>query len=67
MPDTPNSLVERNRLEEARSVLERTRGTKNVDAEFNGIVAANEAVKHIENPWRALLRREYLPFLFLAM
>lgn len=37
-----------------------------MDAEFNGIVAANEAVKHLENPWKALLRREYLPFLFLA-
>ena len=66
MPETPNNLIERGRTEEARVVLEKTRGTKNVDAEFNSIVAAHEAVKHLESPWRALLRREYFPFLFLA-
>ena len=66
LPETPNNLIERGRTEEARIVLEKTRGTSNVDAEFNSIVAANEAVKHLENPWRTLLRREYLPFLFLA-
>jgi hypothetical protein len=60
-------LVERGRTEEGRMVLERTRGTSNVDWEFNGIVAAHEATKNMGNPWLAMLRRENLPFLALAM
>ena len=54
-------------MEEGRRVLEKTRGTQHVDREFNGIVAAHEATKNMGSPWLAMLRRENLPFLFLAM
>jgi len=36
LSDTPNSLVQRGRSEDARRVLERIRGTKNVDVEVRG-------------------------------
>jgi len=65
--DTPNSLVERGHVEGGRRVLEKTRGTSKVDREFNGIVAAHEATKNMGSPWLAMLRRENLPFLALAM
>lgn len=70
LPETPNNLVEKGQKDEARRVLELARGTKDVDLEFNSIVAAHQAVKHlegVESPWRTLLRREYTPFLCLAI
>ena len=40
VPDTPNSLAERGRPDQARRVLERIRGTSKVEAEMKGITAA---------------------------
>jgi MFS family permease len=42
LPETPNSLIERGRVEEGRRVLERIRGTADVDAEFTDMVEASE-------------------------
>jgi len=67
LPETPNSLVERGYLSEARSVLQKVRGTKDVDVEFDTIVLANEALKGMENPWRAIFRRRNRPQLVLAI
>jgi hypothetical protein len=33
LPDTPNSLVQRGRVEDGRKVLQRIRGTQHVDTE----------------------------------
>ena len=51
LPETPNSLVERGYLAEARHTLQKVRGTKDVVMEFDTIVLANEALKGMENPW----------------
>jgi len=40
LPETPNSLVEQGRLEEARIVLEKVRGTNKVEAEFADLMQA---------------------------
>ena len=67
LPETPNSLVERGYLSEAKGVLQKVRGTKDVDVEFDTIVLANEALKGMENPWRAIFRRRNRPQLCLAI
>ena len=67
LPETPNNLVERGYLSEAKSVLQKVRGTKDVDVEFDTIVLANEALKGMENPWRAIFRRRNRPQLILAI
>jgi sugar porter (SP) family MFS transporter len=67
LPDTPNSLVERGHFQKAREVLRRIRGTPDVDVEYETIVVANDAVKHAENPWKAILRRRNRPQLALAI
>jgi hypothetical protein len=43
LSDTPNSLVQRGRAEEARRVLERIRGTKNVDVEVSRVLSCWQA------------------------
>lgn len=66
LPETPNSLVEQGRLEEARKILEKVRGTPKVEAEFQDLVDASIAAKAIKNPFRNLLKRKNRPQLVLG-
>ncbi|XP_010268857.1 PREDICTED: sugar carrier protein C-like [Nelumbo nucifera] len=67
LPDTPNSIIERNMPEKARNMLRRIRGTEDVTEEFNDLVAASEASKLVEHPWRKILQRKYRPHLVMAI
>ncbi|RZC80525.1 hypothetical protein C5167_043100 [Papaver somniferum] len=67
LPDTPNSIIGRNKPEEARKHLQRIRGPVNIDEEFNDLVAASDESKMVENPWRNLLQRRYRPHLCMAI
>ena len=42
LPDTPNSLIERGYDEKAKAQLQRIRGTADIKAEFEDLVAASE-------------------------
>ncbi|XP_027111674.2 sugar carrier protein C [Coffea arabica] len=67
LPETPNSMIERGQTNEAKARLIRIRGTDNVDEEFNDLVAASEASKMVEHPWRNILQRKYRPQLTMAI
>ncbi|EAZ23529.1 sugar transport protein MST1-like [Oryza sativa Japonica Group] len=68
IPDTPNSLALRGRLDEARDSLRRIRGAADVDAELKDIVrAAEEDRRYKSGALRRLLRREYRPHLVMAV
>uniref|UniRef100_A0A1D1XH30 Sugar transport protein 14 n=1 Tax=Anthurium amnicola TaxID=1678845 RepID=A0A1D1XH30_9ARAE len=66
LPETPNSLVEQGRLEEARRVLEKVRGTTKVEAEFQDLVEASEAARAVKHPFKNLLRRKNRPQLVIG-
>ena len=65
--DTPNSLIERGRAAEGRRVLERIRGTADVDAEITDMVEASELANTIEHPFRNILERRNRPQLVMAV
>jgi MFS family permease len=67
LPDTPNSLVQRGRQEDGRKVLQRIRGTDNVDVEFEDIVEAVRISSSVKNPWRTITRRRYWPQLVISI
>jgi sugar porter (SP) family MFS transporter len=67
LPETPNSLIERGRVEEGRRVLERIRGTADVDAEFTDMVEASELANTIEHPFRNILEPRNRPQLVMAV
>ncbi|XP_047051311.1 sugar transport protein MST6-like [Lolium rigidum] len=67
LPDTPNSLLERGKPDEARRMLQRVRGTDDVDTEYHDLAAASEASSAVERPWRDILRRKYRPQLVMAV
>ncbi|CAA6666018.1 unnamed protein product [Spirodela intermedia] len=66
LPETPNSLVEQGRLEEARRILEKVRGTQKVDVEFQDLKEASEAARAVKHPFRNLLRRKNRPQLVIG-
>ncbi|KAK4252734.1 hypothetical protein QN277_014346 [Acacia crassicarpa] len=67
LPDTPNSMIERGDQEGARKKLQKVRGLEDVEEEFRDLVAASEASKKVEHPWRKLLQRRYRPQLTMAI
>lgn len=66
LPETPNSLVEQGKLEEARRVLEKVRGTAKVDAEFEDLMEASEAARAVKHPFRNLLKPRNRPQLVIG-
>lgn len=67
LPETPNSLIERGSPEKGREVLEKIRGTKNVDAEFQDMVDASELANAIKHPFRNILEKRNRPQLVMAI
>lgn len=65
--DTPNSLIERGRLEEGKAVLRKIRGVENVEPEFNELVEASEIAKQVKHPFRNLLKRRNRPQLIISV
>ncbi len=67
LPETPNSLIEQGRKEKGREVLEKIRGTKDVDAEFEDMIEASELSNSIKHPFRNILEKKYRPELVMAI
>ncbi|GAA0145180.1 secondary carrier transporter [Lithospermum erythrorhizon] len=67
LPETPNSMIERGRQDEAKAKLKQIRGVPSVDDEFNDLVAASEASKQVIHPWKNILQRKYWPQLTMAV
>lgn len=67
LPDTPNSLIERGSNEKGRKLLERIRGTKDVDAEFQDMMDASEIANSVKHPFRNILKRKYRAELVMAI
>ncbi|KAJ7300250.1 hypothetical protein O6H91_06G139600 [Diphasiastrum complanatum] len=67
LSETPNSLVERGRLDQGRALLEKVRGTKNVEAEFEDLVQASQNANAVKHPFRNILKRRNRPQLVMAI
>ncbi|KAI5423487.1 variant 2, Sugar transport protein 13, partial [Lathyrus oleraceus] len=65
--DTPNSLIERGRLDEGKAVLKKIRGTDNVEPEFLELVEASRVAKEVKHPFRNLLKRRNRPQLVISI
>ncbi|KAH0689334.1 hypothetical protein KY289_016692 [Solanum tuberosum] len=67
LDDTPSSLIQRGKTEEAEQLLKKIRGVYNVNAELKDLVEASEASKKVQHPWKVLFRvRKYKPQLILS-
>ncbi|EFJ15087.1 hypothetical protein SELMODRAFT_119504 [Selaginella moellendorffii] len=67
LPETPNSLVERGLIDQGRNILEKIRGTKDVDAEMEDLIEASETANAVKHPFRNILKKRNRPQLVMAI
>lgn len=67
LPDSPNSYLERGHPDKARQVLERIRGTKEVDEEYADIEEAARLSKLIKHPMMNIFKPQYRPQLVISL
>ncbi|XVF08502.1 hypothetical protein REPUB_Repub07fG0008700 [Reevesia pubescens] len=63
LPETPNSLIQQssNHHQKAKRVLQRVRGTIDVQAELDDLIKASSISKTMEHPFKKILQRKYRP------
>ncbi|MED6117506.1 Sugar transport protein 11, partial [Stylosanthes scabra] len=61
LEETPNSLIERGQHVKAKTMLQKIRGTNDVDDEYQDLVDASEAASKVENAWSNIAQRKYRP------
>ncbi|PQQ12913.1 sugar transport protein 10-like [Prunus yedoensis var. nudiflora] len=66
LPDTPNSILERGHPEKAKKMLQKIRGTDNVDEEFQDLLNATEVANRVENQWINITQPRYRPQLVIC-
>ncbi|KAG8381558.1 hypothetical protein BUALT_Bualt06G0134100 [Buddleja alternifolia] len=68
LPETPNSLIQHGHdQEKAKTLLQKIRGTENVEAEFDDLIKASEASRTIKHPFKKILERQYRPQLVMSI
>lgn len=65
--ETPNSLMQRGSKEKARKVLEKTRGTEDVEVELKEIADASELASTVKHPFRSIFWKRNRPQLVMAI
>ncbi|KAK4385154.1 Hexose carrier protein HEX6 [Sesamum angolense] len=66
--ETPNSLIQHsNEHEKAKKMLQRIRGTDDVQAELDDLVEASYASQAVKHPFKNLMRRKYRPQLVMSV
>ncbi|KAL0304071.1 UNVERIFIED_CONTAM: Hexose carrier protein HEX6 [Sesamum radiatum] len=67
LPETPNSLVQQGNYEKAKKMLQKIRGTDDVEAEFNDLIAASDASKTVDHHFNKIFQRKYRPQLVMSI
>ncbi|KAE9465037.1 hypothetical protein C3L33_03063, partial [Rhododendron williamsianum] len=68
LPETPNSLIQRmSDHQKAKAMLQRIRGTENVQAELDDLIKASDTSKTIKHPFKKIIQRQYRPQLVMAI
>ncbi|KAF3955496.1 hypothetical protein CMV_019285 [Castanea mollissima] len=68
LPETPNSLIQRNNdHQKAKRMLQRVRGTNDVQAELDDLIRASSISKTTEHPFKKIVHRKYRPQLVMAI
>nr|XP_023928711.1 hexose carrier protein HEX6-like [Quercus suber]POE90503.1 hexose carrier protein hex6 [Quercus suber] len=68
LPETPNSLIQNSKdYEKAKLMLQRVRGTNDVQAELDDLIKASSISKTIKHPFKNIIHRKYRPQLVMAI
>eukprot|EP00897_Mesotaenium_endlicherianum_P008611 jgi/Mesen1/7779/ME000408S06896 len=67
LPETPNSLIERGKLEKGRAVLQEIRGTHNVEVEYGHLLEASQRASEARRPFLTIFDSHHRPQLIFAI
>ncbi|KAI8564528.1 hypothetical protein RHMOL_Rhmol03G0188600 [Rhododendron molle] len=68
LPETPSSLIQRNNNHlKAKSMLQRIRGTQDVQLELDDLIKASEISRSVKHPFRKIIQKKYRPQLVMAI
>lgn len=68
LPETPNSIIQHgNDHGNARKMLQKVRGTNDVQAELDDLINAREISRTIKHPFKKITERKYRPQLVMAI
>lgn len=68
LPETPNSVIQYGGdHDKAKKLLQKIRGTDDVQAELDDLIEASNAAKSIQHPFINLLQRKYRPQLIMSV
>ncbi|KAF8364648.1 hypothetical protein HHK36_033379 [Tetracentron sinense] len=68
LPETPNRLIQRNNdHQKAKAMLQRVRGTADIQAELDDLIKASATSKTIDHPFKKILQKKYQPQLTMAI
>ncbi|GLT63739.1 hypothetical protein SLA2020_362790 [Shorea laevis] len=68
LPETPNSIIQNSDDQNrAKAMLQRIRGTSNVNTELEDLIRASSVSKTIKHPFKKIIQREYRPQLVMAI
>lgn len=68
LPETPNSLIQHSKdHKKAKLMLQKIRGTEDVQAELDDLIEASYASQAIKHPFRNLMQRKYRPQLVMSV
>lgn len=68
LPETPNSLIQRVHDQgKAMQMLQKVRGTSDVQAEIDDLIKASELSKTTKHPFKKLMLRKYRPQLVMSI
>ncbi|KAL4595982.1 hypothetical protein ACB092_12G131100 [Castanea dentata] len=68
LPETPNSLIQNSKdHEKAKLMLQRVRGTNDVQAELDDLIEASSISKTFKHPFKNIIHRKYRPQLVMAI
>ncbi|KAL0400958.1 UNVERIFIED_CONTAM: Hexose carrier protein HEX6 [Sesamum latifolium] len=68
LPETPNSLIQHcNDHERAKKMLQKIRGTDDIQAELDDLIEASYASKAVKHPFKNLMQRKYRPQLVMSV
>ncbi|XP_052174289.1 hexose carrier protein HEX6-like [Diospyros lotus] len=66
--ETPNSLIQRtDHHQNAKLILQKIRGTKDVEVEFDDLINASAISKTVTHPFKNITRKKYRPQLIMAV
>ncbi|KAG8475954.1 hypothetical protein CXB51_032988 [Gossypium anomalum] len=68
LPETPSSLIQSSSdHDKAKQLLQRVRGTTDVEAELEDLIKASSISKTIKHPFKKIILRKYRPQLVMAI